>query len=232
MPSTSSLESQFQRGVLVSELKRHDGQGEKPGPQEVPRPGYLGREGRSLNGPRRAEESAQGRGEGLQGGPLQPLLTPPSSHTQLAIPGCPHLPEVDLPGLSSKSLCSVPRLEHRLLSLLTTSSTYPSTACFFNPPHSFLMTPYPHQVSSGLLFAPGGLSVFLPSTLARFLVPKHWVLSRLWSEMVSSLSPHLQYLGFPSSSGGKESACNTEDPGSIPGSERSPGGGNGNPLQH
>ena len=32
-------------------------------------------------------------------------------------------------------------------------------------------------------------------------------------------------------SGGKESAGNTEDPGSVPGSGRSPGEGNGNPLQ-
>ena len=32
--------------------------------------------------------------------------------------------------------------------------------------------------------------------------------------------------------GGKESAHNAADAGSIPGSERSPGGENGNPLQH
>ena len=38
--------------------------------------------------------------------------------------------------------------------------------------------------------------------------------------------------GFPGSSGGKESACNAEDAGLIPGSERSPGEGNGNPLQY
>ena len=31
---------------------------------------------------------------------------------------------------------------------------------------------------------------------------------------------------------GKESACDAEDPVSIPGSERSPGEGNGNPLQY
>ena len=31
---------------------------------------------------------------------------------------------------------------------------------------------------------------------------------------------------------GKASACNVGDPGSIPGSGRSLGGGNGNPLQH
>ena len=36
----------------------------------------------------------------------------------------------------------------------------------------------------------------------------------------------------PGGSAGKESACNAGDPGSIPGSGRSPGEGNGNPLQH
>ena len=34
----------------------------------------------------------------------------------------------------------------------------------------------------------------------------------------------------PGGSEGKESACNTEDPGSIPGSGRSPGEENGYPL--
>ena len=38
--------------------------------------------------------------------------------------------------------------------------------------------------------------------------------------------------GFPDSSVGKESTCNAEDPGSIPGSERSPGEGKGYPLQY
>ena len=38
--------------------------------------------------------------------------------------------------------------------------------------------------------------------------------------------------GFPHSSVGKESACNTEDPGSIPGLGRTPGKGNDNPLQY
>ena len=37
---------------------------------------------------------------------------------------------------------------------------------------------------------------------------------------------------FPDGSDGKESACNAEDLGSIPGLGRSPGGGNGNPLQY
>ena len=38
--------------------------------------------------------------------------------------------------------------------------------------------------------------------------------------------------GFPGSSDGKASAYNAGDPGLIPGSERSPGEGNGNPLQY
>ena len=38
--------------------------------------------------------------------------------------------------------------------------------------------------------------------------------------------------GFPGSSVGKESACNAGDPGSIPGSGRSPGEGIGYPLQY
>ena len=38
--------------------------------------------------------------------------------------------------------------------------------------------------------------------------------------------------GFPGGSDGKTSACNAGDPGSIPGSGRSLGEGNGNSLQH
>ena len=37
---------------------------------------------------------------------------------------------------------------------------------------------------------------------------------------------------FPGGSDGKESACNAGDLGSVPGSGRSPGEGNGNPLQY
>ena len=39
-------------------------------------------------------------------------------------------------------------------------------------------------------------------------------------------------MGLPYSSVGKESACNAGDLGYIPGLGRSPGEGNGNPLQH
>jgi len=39
-------------------------------------------------------------------------------------------------------------------------------------------------------------------------------------------------MGFPHSSAGKESACNGGDPGLIPVLGRSPGEGNGNPIQY
>ena len=39
-------------------------------------------------------------------------------------------------------------------------------------------------------------------------------------------------MGFPGSSDSKEYACNAGGPGLIPGSGRSPGEGNGNPLQY
>ena len=39
-------------------------------------------------------------------------------------------------------------------------------------------------------------------------------------------------LGFPGGSDGEESACNAGDPGAIPESGRSPGDGNGYPLQY
>ena len=66
--------------------------------------------------------------------------------------------------------------------------------------------------------------------------------SPLWYPCVCSLRLCLYFcfadrftytnqLGFPDSSVGKESTCNAGDPASIPGSGRSPGEGNGNPLQ-
>ena len=53
-----------------------------------------------------------------------------------------------------------------------------------------------------------------------------------------SLWPHLQYMlgGFSDGSVSKESTCNAEetadDVSSTPGSGKSPGGGNGKPLQY
>ena len=57
------------------------------------------------------------------------------------------------------------------------------------------------------------------------------------SSILASPAPHpkkglKEILGFPGGSEVKASACNAGDPGSIPGSGRSPGEGNGNPLQY
>ena len=43
---------------------------------------------------------------------------------------------------------------------------------------------------------------------------------------------NIYLLVFPGGSVGKESACNAGDPDSIPGSGKSPGEGNGNPLHY
>ena len=47
-----------------------------------------------------------------------------------------------------------------------------------------------------------------------------------------SKTPQMFALGFPDSSVGKEPACNVGDPGLIPGSGRSTGGGISYPLQY
>ena len=45
------------------------------------------------------------------------------------------------------------------------------------------------------------------------------------------IQTQITYKSFPGSSDGKESACNSRDPDSIPEWGQSPGEGNGNPLQ-
>ena len=65
---------------------------------------------------------------------------------------------------------------------------------------------------------------------------KLWCDSTKWQESSgpsdSSPSPFCFRLGFSSGSDGKESACKIGDSGLIPGWGRSPGDGNGNPLQY
>ena len=54
----------------------------------------------------------------------------------------------------------------------------------------------------------------------------------LFNENANYKTVHMAYQGFPGGSDGKESTCNVGDPGSIPGFGRSPGDGNGSPLQY
>ena len=56
-------------------------------------------------------------------------------------------------------------------------------------------------------------------------IPRHFRLPEMFFNLV-----HIHL--FPGSSDGKESACSAGDSGSIPGSGRSLGGGNGHPLQY
>ena len=77
----------------------------------------------------------------------------------------------------------------------------------------------------------------------RLLTPVFWPgefhrLYSPWGRKESDKTEQLSLLllpwclmGFPGGSDGKESTCNEGDLGSIPGSVRSPGEGNGNPLQ-
>ena len=48
----------------------------------------------------------------------------------------------------------------------------------------------------------------------------------------ATVTSHYGYMGSPGSSARKKSSCNAGNLGSIPQLGRSPGGGNGNPLQH
>ena len=50
--------------------------------------------------------------------------------------------------------------------------------------------------------------------------------------MLSGVYPFYMRTGLPGGSDGKASACNAGDLGLIPGSGRSPGERNGNPLQY
>ena len=62
----------------------------------------------------------------------------------------------------------------------------------------------------------------------RELVPPHYFSKKLRSFQM----PPQICSSFPGGSDGKASACNAGDLGSIPGLGRSPGEGNGNPLQY
>ena len=57
-------------------------------------------------------------------------------------------------------------------------------------------------------------------------------LDRITDSMDMNLGKLQEMLSFLHSSVGKSSACNGGDPGLIPGSGRSPGEGNGKPLQY
>ena len=64
------------------------------------------------------------------------------------------------------------------------------------------------------------------------MILSSWVPSALDFFPTFNLIILAHHLGFPGGSDCKQSACNVGDLGSIPGSGRFPGGGNGNLLQY
>ena len=68
---------------------------------------------------------------------------------------------------------------------------------------------------------PAGTPLHFPGLLMRQELPSLWL-----------FPPFPEARGFPGGSAGKESPCNVGDQGSIPGLGRSPGEGNGYPLQY
>ena len=72
----------------------------------------------------------------------------------------------------------------------------------------------PHDADSLLL------GIYLPQRNKTYV---HTEMQNVYSSFVRN--------SFPGGSDGKESACNAGDPGSVPGSGRSPGEWNGHPLQ-
>ena len=83
--------------------------------------------------------------------------------------------------------------------------------------------------SMSQLNQPGGRSSLLLSERAALLVSSGL---QLIGQGPPALEGHLLFLDFPGGSHGKASAYNVGDPGSIPGSGRSPGEGSDNPLQY
>ena len=83
---------------------------------------------------------------------------------------------------------------------------------------------YPHSICSPFLCT--------DERFARIFPPSIYTHTHTLFPIPSSLFLDLDSRGFPGGSDGKESACNTGDQSLIPGSERSPGEGNGNPLHY
>ena len=84
------------------------------------------------------------------------------------------------------------------------------------PPNSLTPSSFQHETTCGLH------RKCQKKPASRFDGMGHFVLGY---HIISTTTDH-------SPRDGKESACNAEDPGSIPGSGRSPGEGSGKPLQH
>ena len=88
----------------------------------------------------------------------------------------------------------------------------------------------PHQIRFAIFFSHFIHFIFIFFFVA-FAVKRFLVLCSPTFLFFVFVSYTFSLIDFPDGSGGKASAYNVGDPGSIPGSGRSPGKGNGNPLQ-
>ena len=122
-------------------------------------------------------------------------------------------------------------------SLYTTSQNHVlQLSSFLNAPNAFLLL---ETFSPGLLSAVHFLHLHLPLGSSSKVVDRkrsvdspHGFGTKVPLVREEGFPSFLVLLGFPCGSAGKESACNVEDLGLIPGLGRSPGDGNGYPLQH
>ena len=102
----------------------------------------------------------------------------------------------------------------------------PTVSSCWQPPFSWL-SGHISSLSLLLLCPPCFISCITPGS-------SHFT-SFIWTILFISMASPTLSPTMDSHQGGsdsKESACNAGDPGSIPGSGRSPGVGNGNPLQY
>ena len=74
--------------------------------------------------------------------------------------------------------------------------------------------------------------MYINPNLPIYLSPPYLPTISLFSVCFCFVDHFNSVLGFPGGSDGKVSAYNSGDPASIPGWGRSPGEGNGNPLQY
>ena len=85
------------------------------------------------------------------------------------------------------------------------------------------------MLSSGIVGSYGSFRASLVAQPCRRPWFDSWVRKFPWRK---DRLPTLVFMGFPGGSGGKKSACNEGDLGSIPGLGRSLGEGHGNPVQY
>ena len=99
-----------------------------------------------------------------------------------------------------------------------------STLCMRWPKYwSFRFSIIPFKEHPGLIFIMDWLDLLAVQGVLKTLLQHH--------SSKASILRHSAFFGLPRWLSCKESTCNAGDPGSIPGSGRSPGKGNGNPLQ-